>query len=200
MNEEEYIYKQVKSLVFGILGPKVIKKMASVKVVTPELYDREGYPVDGGLMDTRMGVIDPGLKCKTCGAKIKECVGHFGYIELARPVTHINFVSLITNLLRSVCRECGRILIPDSRAEKLSEKISSVGKEIGLEARRKIIKSLIASLKTTNKCPHCKARQQKITLEKPTTFFENDKRLTPIESRARLEKISGVLSIMRGNN
>jgi len=190
MNEEEYIYKQVKSLVFGILGPKVIKKMASVKVVTPELYDREGYPVDGGLMDTRMGVIDPGLKCKTCGAKIKECVGHFGYIELARPVIHINFVSLITNLLRSVCRECGRILIPDSRAEKLSEKISSVGKEIGLEARRKIIKSLIASLKTTNKCPHCKARQQKISLEKPYTFMEGDKKLTPIEVRARLEKIT----------
>ena len=64
-----------------------------MKIVTPELYDREGYPVDGGLMDIRLGVIDPGLRCKTCGGKIKECLGHFGHIELARPVIHINFVN-----------------------------------------------------------------------------------------------------------
>jgi len=188
--EEEYVYKQVKSIMFGLLSPKMIRKMASVKVVTPELYDKEGYPVDGGLMDIRMGVIDPGLRCKTCGSKLKECPGHFGYIELARPVLHINFVSLVFNLLKSTCRECGRVLLPQAKADKLKEKLEETGKEIGPEARRKIIKSMMASLKTTNKCPHCKARQQKITLEKPTTFFENDKRLTPIESRARLEKIS----------
>src|SRR3990167_8156780 len=93
--EEEHTYKQVGSILFGILGPKMIKKMASAKIVTPELYDREGYPVDGGLMDIRLGVIDPGLKCKTCGSKLKECIGHFGYIELARPIIHINFVNII---------------------------------------------------------------------------------------------------------
>lgn len=83
--EMNYIYKKVDSIVFGMSSPKLIKKMASVKIVTPELYDKEGYPVDGGLMDTRLGVIDPGLKCKTCGSRLKECSGHFGYIELARP-------------------------------------------------------------------------------------------------------------------
>ena len=79
---EKYIFKDVKNITFGILSPKLIKKMAAAKIVTPELYDKEGYPVDGGLMDIRLGVIDPGLKCKTCGSKLKECVGHFGYIEL----------------------------------------------------------------------------------------------------------------------
>src|SRR3989344_7118468 len=74
--EEKYIYKQVGSIAFSILSPKMIKKMASAKIVTPELYDKEGYPVDGGLMDIRLGVIDPGLKCKTCGARLKECIGH----------------------------------------------------------------------------------------------------------------------------
>src|SRR3989339_2137086 len=96
--EEQYIYKQVKSITFSVLSPKMIKKMASAKIVTPELYDKEGYPVDGGLMDIRLGVIDPGLKCKTCGSKLKECIGHFGYIELARPVIHFNFVSTVMTL------------------------------------------------------------------------------------------------------
>src|SRR3989338_8630273 len=93
--EEQYIYKQVRSIAFSVLSPKMIKKMASAKVVTPELYDKEGYPVDGGLMDIRLGVIDPGLRCKTCGSKLKECIGHFGYIELARPIIHIKFVNIV---------------------------------------------------------------------------------------------------------
>lgn len=187
---DEFIYKRVKSVVFGILSPIAIKKMASVKIVTPELYDKEGYPVDGGLMDTRMGVIDPGLRCKTCGSKLKECVGHFGYIELARPVLHVNFVTLILSLLKYTCRECGKILIPKQKADKLREKLAKTEKETGFEKRRKLVKQIIASLKTISKCPNCRARQQKITLEKPTTIFENDKRMSPIEVRARLEKIS----------
>ncbi len=62
---QRYVFKKVSNVVFGVLGPKMIKKMAAAKVVTPELYDKEGYPVDGGLMDVRLGVIDPGLRCKT---------------------------------------------------------------------------------------------------------------------------------------
>ena len=188
-DEEQYIYKQVKSIVFSVLSPKMIKKMASAKIVTPELYDKEGYPVDGGLMDIRLGVIDPGLRCKTCGSKLKECIGHFGYIELARPIIHVKFVNIIMTIMRCTCRECGRILIPDNKISKFKETLDLIEKENGVEDRRQKIKEIIASLKTTNKCPHCKAKQKKLTLEKPTTFLEDDKRLSPIEVRSRLEKI-----------
>lgn len=51
----ETIYKKVESIIFGLISPDDIKKMSSVKIITPELYDKEGYPVDGGLMDTRLG-------------------------------------------------------------------------------------------------------------------------------------------------
>jgi len=184
-----YIYKNVASVIFGVASPQMIKKMASAKIVTPELYDKEGYPVDGGLMDTRLGVIDPGLKCKTCGSKLKECLGHFGYIELARPVIHINFIDIVLNLLRCCCKDCGKVLIPKDKFEKYKNKLNDVFEESGLEDRRKAIRAFITKLKTVNKCPHCKARQQKISLEKPTTFFENEKRISPIEIRSRLENI-----------
>src|SRR3989339_1576506 len=111
---EQVVYKKVGSIQFSLLSPKMIKKMASAKVVTPELYDKEGYPVDGGLMDIRLGVIDPGLRCKTCGSRLKECVGHFGYITLARPVMHVNFIRNVLDILRSTCRDCGEILIIDA--------------------------------------------------------------------------------------
>ncbi len=185
---QHYIYKQVSSVVFGILSPKLIKKMASVKVVTPELYDKEGYPVDGGLMDVRLGVIDPGLRCKTCGGKLKECVGHFGYIELARPVIHVKFTRIIQLLLGCTCSECGRLMIPKEKWSRAKAQLDKIEKEEGTNARYMAVKALIMG-KTGGKCPHCNAKQQKITLEKPTTFFEGEKRLSPIEIRARLEKI-----------
>ena len=188
--EETHIFKQVKNIVFSMLSPKMIKDMASAKIVTPELYDKEGYPVDGGLMDIRLGVIDPGLRCKTCGSKLKECVGHFGYIELARSIIHVKFISIILNLLKSTCRDCGRVLIPKNKISKIREVLDQVEKEKGIEGRRRKIKDVITKLKTINKCPHCKARQKKVNLEKPTTFIEEDKRISPIEVRTRLEKIT----------
>src|SRR3989338_5034759 len=162
--EEQYIYKQVKSIVFSVLSPKMVKKMASAKIVTPELYDKEGYPVDGGLMDIRLGVIDPGLRCKTCGSKLKECIGHFGYIELARPIIHVKFVNILMTILKCTCRDCGRILIPDSKIAKTKELLAQVEKEHSVEERRHKVKEIITSLKTVNKCPHCNGKQKKISL------------------------------------
>ena len=190
LEDVDYVFKKAKSITFGVMSPKIIKSMASAKIVTPELYDKEGYPVDGGLMDIRLGVIDPGLKCKTCGSKLKECPGHFGNIELARPIIHVKYVDLALNLMKCTCRECSRILIPQNKIGRYIATLNAVEKELGLDARRDKIRSIIASLKTVNKCPYCKSKQYKITLDKPTTFLENEKRISPIEIRTRLEKVT----------
>ena len=86
----EYIYKKIGKISFGTLSPEMIKKISVCKIVTPELYDKEGYPVDGGLMDVRMGVIDPGLVCPTDGKKLRDCPGYFVYIELFKPILEGN--------------------------------------------------------------------------------------------------------------
>jgi len=170
---QPYIYKKIQKINFGILSPKMIKKMAATKIVTAELYDKEGYPVDGGLMDVSLGVIDPGLRCKTCNGKLKECMGHFGYVELARPIIHIKYVKKIQILLNSICNECGRLLAAEQ------------------EINDKQLKGtmLLKYLKTVKKCPHCQAKQISTKLEKPYTFMEEDKRVTPIEIIARFEKM-----------
>jgi len=186
----EYVHKKIGSIVFGLFSPTQIKKMSAIKIVTPELYDKEGYPVDGGLMDIRLGVIDPGLKCKTCGGRLKECLGHFGHMDLARPIIHIKYVSVMLNFLRSTCRECGKILGTEDKIATHLSSLKVIEKEMGFDARRKKIKELIDSLKTVKKCPHCGAKQFTVALEKPTTFLENDKRINPIEVRSRLEKVS----------
>ena len=186
---EFQVYKKIKNITFGVFSPKEISDAAAAKVVTPELYDREGYPVDGGLMDLRLGVIDPGLRCKTCGQKLKECPGHFGYIELARPVIHIKFVRHIFDVLKSTCKSCGRVLIAEQNLKRHISLLNQIGKEEGFEARRRKVKEVIRKSKVKEKCPHCDTKQEKIKLEKPYNFYEEDVRLTPIEVRARLEKI-----------
>ena len=142
------IHKKIKKIVFGVLSPKLIKKMASVKIVTAELYDKEGYPVDGGLMDVSLGVIDPGLRCKTCNGKLKECIGHFGYVELARPIVHIKYIKPILVILNSTCRECGRLIATE---QDISEK----------QLKGTL---LLKYLKTVKKCPHCQAKQFPVKL------------------------------------
>ncbi|MBS3149892.1 DNA-directed RNA polymerase subunit A' [Candidatus Woesearchaeota archaeon] len=186
---EEYISKKISSIIFGVFSPRNIKKMAAVKIVTPELYDKEGYPVDGGLMDVRLGVIDPGLRCKTCGGKLKECIGHFGYIDLARPVIHIKYINVISKILKSICKDCGKILSQD--IQKISgEDIEDEGDEEIKALSKETKKGVITRVKSLKTCPYCQAKQGDIALEKPSTFMEGDRRLSPIEIRSRFEKMS----------
>ena len=61
-------------------------------------------------MDPRLGVIDPGLHCRTCGGSIGECPGHFGYLELAKPIIHVIYTKTVYHLLKLTCRKCSRIM------------------------------------------------------------------------------------------
>ncbi len=189
MMKSPIVSKKIKAIHFGILPPTIVREMAAAKIVTPELYDKEGYPVDGGLMDTRLGVIDPGLVCKTDGLKLKDTLGHFGYIDMARPVVHVKFVRQILDLLKSTCRSCSRILIPDINLKRYVSMLSQVGDEEGFEVRRQRIKEIVARYKVKDKCPHCDAKQEKIKIEKPYNYYEAETRLSSIEIRARLEKV-----------
>ena len=119
----EYVYKSVGSITFALFSPEQIKKMSATKIVTPELYDKEGYPVDGGLMDIHLGIIDPGLRCKTCGGKLKQCTGHFGHIELARPIVHIKYIKPMLDCLRATCRDCGKALLSEEEVQGYIKKV-----------------------------------------------------------------------------
>ncbi|KTG10854.1 DNA-directed RNA polymerase subunit A' [Haloprofundus marisrubri] len=162
--------KEIGGIRFGLMDPETYRDMSATKVITADTYDDDGYPIDMGLMDPRLGVIDPGLECRTCGQHSGSCNGHFGHIELAAPVIHVGFTKLIRRLLRSTCRQCGRLALTDDeqaefrsrmqRAEELSEDWSDVMKAAVRQARK------------AKRCPHCNEPQHDIKHEKPTTYYE----------------------------
>ena len=102
--------KVIGSIEFSLFSPEQVRKMSAVKITVPDTYDEDGYPIEGGLADQRLGVIDPGLKGKTCGGRMKSCSGHFGHIELVRPVAHVGFAKTGYQLLKATCRKCSRVL------------------------------------------------------------------------------------------
>lgn len=163
--------KQVGAMKFELLSPERIKKLSNAKIVTPELYDIDGFPVDGGLMDLRLGAIDPGVRCRTCGKRVKECPGHPGSIELARPVLHIKYIPLIELCLRSFCTHCGKLTLNEDKIKKY---------KIGERAKK---------ARDAKECPYCKEKLTKVKLDKPSTFREGKKRISAIQIRERLVNI-----------
>ena len=99
------------------------------------LSDRDG--VD----DLHLGVIEPNLRCRTCGGRVNECPGHFGIIELAMPVIHVGYAKEVKRLLQSTCRACGRVLpdAPSPRAEAVvdSDDSAPAPKKVSRPGRRR---------------------------------------------------------------
>ncbi|WP_400252563.1 DNA-directed RNA polymerase subunit A' [Methanobrevibacter smithii] len=193
--------KKIKQINFGLMSPEDIREMSVVKIETPDTYDEDGYPIENGLMDPHLGVIDPSLKCRSCGYRGGECQGHFGSIELARPVIHVGFGDIIHKILRSTCNECGRVLLTDDEIFKYTEKIKDAQNHH--ENLTKLLKDIYNDARR-DVCPHCEADQDDITIDKPVSIVQKmegeDYKLTASEVRERLERISDEDAFVLGVN
>ncbi|MDR3291698.1 MAG: DNA-directed RNA polymerase subunit A' [Methanobrevibacter sp.] len=192
------VLKQISQIVFGLMSPEDIREMSVRKIETPDTYDEDGYPIERGLMDPHLGVIDPSLKCKTCGSKGGDCQGHFGSIELSRPVVHVGFGDTVYKILQSTCNKCSRILFNENEIETYTSKINEIMKNG--ESLTKTIKEIYKEAKTRDKCPHCGEEQEEIKIDKPVSIMEGGYKLTPSEIREKLEKITNEDSLLLGVN
>ncbi|KAF7272976.1 DNA-directed RNA polymerase II subunit RPB1-like [Rhynchophorus ferrugineus] len=104
--------RTVKRVQFGILSPDEIRRMSVTEggIRYPETMEA-GRPKMGGLMDPRQGVIDRQSRCQTCAGNMTDCPGHFGHIELAKPVFHIGYITKTIKILRCVCFYCSKMLV-----------------------------------------------------------------------------------------
>ncbi|KAI0598996.1 DNA-directed RNA polymerase II subunit RPB1 [Biscogniauxia sp. FL1348] len=103
--------KTVEEIQFGLLSPEEIKNMSSAHIMYPETMDEtRTKPRQNGLNDPRLGSVDRQFKCATCLENMSECPGHFGHIELAKPVYHPGFIKKVKKILEIVCHNCSKVL------------------------------------------------------------------------------------------
>lgn len=160
------MFKRIGALKLGVYSPEQIRKMSVIEIKTPDLYDKDGFPIEGGLMDPHLGIADRGRRCKTCGQTVEKCVGHFGRLELVRPVIHVGFFKKVDFLVNTTCKACGKLLFSDAELESMKSKNSDPE-----ELHRLIL--IKAKSKTT--CPYCSAPKTSIKLDPPTNFYTVEK-------------------------
>ncbi|KAI1342827.1 DNA-directed RNA polymerase II subunit RPB1 [Xylariaceae sp. FL0016] len=103
--------KTVEEIQFGLLSPEEIKNMSCAHIMYPETMDEtRTKPRQNGLNDSRLGSVDRQFKCGTCMENMSECPGHFGHIELAKPVYHPGFIKKVKKILEIVCHNCSKVL------------------------------------------------------------------------------------------
>ncbi|QJU69587.1 DNA-dependent RNA polymerase II largest subunit [Red-eared slider ranavirus] len=96
---------QVEGLLFGVCSPEEILA-TSVVEVTKSCIKAE----TGSVYDPRMGSAgadDEDALCPTCENTGRECPGHFGHIELAKPV--VLFYKETVAWLKRCCHVCGTV-------------------------------------------------------------------------------------------
>ena len=185
--------KIIDGIIFSVWSPQEIRKYSVVEITQPETYDEDGMAVQGGLMDGRLGVLEPGQKCVTDGNTAARSPGHFGHIELAEPVLHIAFVDNIYKLLQSTCRSCGRIKLAPQDIQEFST-IKKRKASYTVISQKRIPEQIQDKAKKQKDCPHCGKSQYELIFTKPTIFIEKteigENRLLPITIRERLSQVT----------
>ncbi|XP_048139479.1 DNA-directed RNA polymerase III subunit 1 isoform X2 [Rhodamnia argentea] len=115
--------RRIKSIRFSTFSASEVGKIAEVQVYRGVYYDQKRMPLEGGLLDPRMGPANKSFRCNTCYGDFKDCPGHFGYLTLALPVYNVGFLAKILEILKSICKSCSRILLEEESRRSELEKI-----------------------------------------------------------------------------
>jgi DNA-directed RNA polymerase II subunit RPB1 len=96
---------------FGVFSPEEIVRRSVCEVTTASAAEGKL----NGLFDPRMGVLENGKVCRSCGQNNHHCPGHFGHFVLARPVYYTQFFDIVMKILRCVCFKCAKLLVDKDR-------------------------------------------------------------------------------------
>ena len=103
-------FEPILGIQFSIFSPDEIERRSVVEITSNNTYEGN-EPKIGGLFDPRMGVLENGKQCRSCGQSNNNCPGHFGHYKLGRPVYYIQFLPMILNILSCVCVSCSKLLV-----------------------------------------------------------------------------------------
>ncbi|CAO1406865.1 unnamed protein product [Diamesa tonsa] len=108
------VHLDVNNLRFDVFSAEEIRKFSVCKVTSTISFDAIGNPVSGGLYDVAMGPSSKNEICTTCHNDSRDCIGHFGHIELSMPVYNPFFIKTVNTILKHTCLSCYRLQFNDT--------------------------------------------------------------------------------------
>jgi DNA-directed RNA polymerase III subunit RPC1 len=149
--------KRISGIEFGALSQEDILAQSEVEVATRDLFDLEKgrTPKSNGALDTKMGVSSSSAECAVCRGNLATCHGHFGHLKLALPVFHVGYFKATIQVLQSICKCCGALLIDEETKRKFREELRRPG--IDNLRRMGVIKKILDQCKKQRRCFECGA-------------------------------------------
>ena len=131
---------RVREVAFSLLSNEDIASMSSMEVTTDSVWGAKG-PVDGGLLDQRLGAVSEDFPCFTCHGVFRspdvlsfspadgpafsgECPGHMGHMTLPVPVFTPTSEDAAVKVLASFCWNCGASLVTPAKMTRVREELS----------------------------------------------------------------------------
>ncbi|VDN54256.1 unnamed protein product [Dracunculus medinensis] len=161
----------------------MVKQAAHIPIINSKFYDGvpgKFTPMPYGPLDTRLeygllsqdrllsdggkdktsnlnfffqGTCQKNIDCATCKSNLVDCVGHFGYMDLALPVFHVGFFNSVMHVLQCICKSCSGLLVSDEIREKFLNELRKTS--LDYLKRKALHKRIVASCKKNTTCPHC---------------------------------------------
>lgn len=147
--------KKIEGIQFGALSAQDIVAQSEVEVQTRDLYDLDKGRVSkqNGALDSRMGISSNSSECASCHGNLASCHGHFGHIRLALPVFHVGYFKAIIQVLQSICKACGAVLLDEkTKAGFLAELRRP---HLDNMRRMKILRRVLDQCKKQRRCLKC---------------------------------------------
>jgi DNA-directed RNA polymerase III subunit RPC1 len=127
-----------------------------------EVSDRKFFDLEHGRavvphgpLDGRMGISSKSGICQTCGGSLHVCNGHFGHVRLVLPAFHVGYFKRVISILQEICKECSRILLPQSERRAFLREMRRPG--LDNLRRSQIAKRINDRCRKTRTCEECGA-------------------------------------------
>ncbi|WZZ31381.1 hypothetical protein YC2023_014782 [Brassica napus] len=146
---------KIQSINFSMLSDIEVMKAAEVQVWKNMYYESNFKPIEGGLLDPRMGPPNKRSTCATCHGNFQNCPGHYGYLKLDLPV----YNSCSSMLIEEKMYEDHLKKMRNPRTEPLrkTELAKAVVKKCSLMAGQRVI--------TCKKCGYLNGMVKKVAAQ-----------------------------------
>lgn len=184
---------EVASVVFTTLTAEEFIQLGPVKIDTP--FNKGSKNVEGTPYDLRLGSLENGVPCGTCGEMNILCNGHFGHVVLPPGCECYNseYINIVLGIFKCICLECK------------SPRISKESASIFLSSKGARFKAYKKKAELLRQCPTCQNHLPQFFLEKfEIKYFYTDKKkavsITATEAYSILMQISNETMKLLGFN